>query len=103
MVHSQVKPKVSKRIRAGFDENLAIIGAGAAAEKLNEEYGDNIDPRQAVAAVKQFLEKSGADLKCRSCGWAKGGKCTQHFHTIDPGGTCDLYRHVLNVVRSEAS
>jgi len=99
-VHSKIKTGVSKRIQVGDDKEMAIVGAAQAAEKLNAEYGDSIDPVLAVSAVRQFLENSGADLKCRSCGWtdSNGGKCTQHGHTIDPGGTCNLYRHVFNVV-----
>lgn len=93
LVNSQVKPGSSFRTFCEFDLGKAVVAAGAAAEKCNEKFGDSIDPAYCVAAVAAFY-KSNADLKCRSCGWAKNGKCTQHGHAIDGGATCPLYLHV---------
>ncbi|MCK5016770.1 MAG: hypothetical protein KAS32_06820, partial [Candidatus Peribacteraceae bacterium] len=91
-----MKPDSSMKIECGFDLGKALVGAGACAEMLNERFGDSIDPAYCVAAVSTFF-KSGADVKCRTCGWTKDGKCTQMGHTIDNGGTCSLYLHVFDV------
>ena len=91
-----MKPQSSFKVQCGFELGKGVVAAGACAEACNERFGDSIDPAYCIAAVTKFF-KSGADTKCRSCGWVKDGKCTQHDHTIDAGGTCPLYRHVFNV------
>jgi len=88
-----MKPQSSFQVKCGFELGKAVVAAGACAEACNERFGDSIDPAYCVAAVTSFF-KSGADVKCRTCGWVKDGKCTQNPHTIDAGGTCPLYRHV---------
>ena len=99
MVASQLKPKSAIEIVCGFDRTKALVGAGAAVEKLNETFDDDMDPEYVVRAVALFFKHS-ADLKCRSCGYVKNGKCTVRGHTIDPGQSCTEYRYEL-VIRDD--
>jgi len=99
-VKSQVKPNVKVMVECGFDRSIAIVGAGAAAEELNQKYGDSIDPADCVAAVKKFFA-TDVDIQCRYCGWREKGTkfCTQHQTETNDGQQCELFRHVFSVVR----
>ena len=79
-------------VKCGNDRTLALVGAGAATEKVNAKFGDDMDPDVIVKAVDNFL-KSGTDVRCRDCGWVKEGKCTLRGHNIDPVQCCNDFRH----------
>ena len=79
-------------MEAGHNNTLALAGAGAATERINEQFGDSMDPDQVVREVDKFI-RSGTDIRCRDCGWVKEGKCTMRGHTIDPGQSCSDFRH----------
>ena len=51
-------------VKCGNDRTLALVGAGAATEKVNAKFGDDMDPDVIVRAVDRFL-KSGTDVRCR--------------------------------------
>lgn len=95
LVHSRVKPKssITFTCRPG-EADKALVGAGAAAETCNERFGDNMDPKHAIACVKQFFSECPA-MKCRTCGYRnkETGKCNMHGHTFVENGTCPQYRH----------
>jgi len=84
----------------GFDQDVALVVAGALAEQLNETYGDSIDPALCVAAVKQFIA-SDVDIKCRHCGWRRPGTkfCTFQGCQTGDADKCGQFRHVFEVVR----
>lgn len=94
-----MNPQSAMEIECGFDRTKALAGAGAAAERLNEKFDDYVDPEFAVRAVAHFF-KQGADLKCRTCGWVKDGKCTYRGHAIDASQSCSDYRYEL-VIKDE--
>ena len=82
----------------GFDKDVAVVAAGALAEKINERFGDCVSPAACVIGLKRFFE-SGVDLKCRSCGWRKPKTrfCTQRCGDTSDGDTCDEFRYVFVV------
>jgi len=81
------------------EADKALVGAAHAAELCNQRFGDNLDPKHAMACVKRFIEQC-PHMKCRTCGWknAETGKCNLHGHSAADGGTCPQYKHVFNVV-----
>jgi len=82
----------------GFDKDVAVLAAGALAEKVNERFGDNVSRSACVIGLKKFFE-SGVDLKCRSCGWRKPGSkyCTQRCSDTSDSDTCEEFRHLFVV------
>lgn len=74
------------------------MGAAQAAVRCNERFGDNLDPRHAVACVQAFI-KNCPSLKCKDCGWLDkhSGKCRYHGHQANDAGTCPMFLHVFNV------
>jgi len=87
-------------VECGFDKDVAILAAGAAAEELNEKYGESIDPAHCVACVKRFFDMD-VDIRCRHCGWRKKGTnfCTQHRVETSDGQQCSLFRYVFKVIK----
>jgi len=85
----------------GFFQDLAVVAVVALAEKVNEKFGDSVNPAACVAGLKQFFA-SGVDLKCRSCGWRKSGTkfCTQRCGDTSDGDACEEFRHVFVVNHS---
>jgi len=95
-VCSKVKPNVKMMVECRFDKDVALVGVAAAAETLNERYGDNISPEVCMEAVKKWLV-SPPDTKCKNCGYRFSGtkKCSMKLCETLDCETCENFKYSI--------